>query len=65
MSLVFAPAIVAQVVPLLFRDQIGPLIEKIDGLQLLVIIVVLLAVIDVGVFVLVMVRFQRSRMYLD
>ena len=65
MSLVFVPAIVAQVVPLLFRDQIGPFIQKVDGLQLLVIIVVVLVVIDVSILAVAMVRFQRSRMYLD
>ena len=65
MTLVFVPAIVAQVVPLLFRDQIGPFIKKVDGLQLLVIIVVVLAVIDIGIFAVAMARFQRSRMYLD
>ena len=62
---VFVPAIVVQVVPLLFRDQIGAFIEAVDGRQLLGIVVAVLAVIDLGVFAAAIARFQRSRMYLD
>jgi len=65
MLFIFAPAIAAQVVPLLFRDQIGAFIEAVNGPQLLVIVMAVLAVIDIGVFAVAMIRFQRSRMYLD
>jgi len=40
-------------------------VKAVDGLQLLVIVVAVLAVIDLGVFAVAMIRFQRSRMYLD
>jgi ABC-2 type transport system permease protein len=62
---IFVPAIVVQVVPLLFQDQIGAFIKEVNGPQLLAIVVVVLAVIDVGLFAAAMARFQRSRLYLD
>lgn len=58
---IFVPAIVVQVVPLLFRDQIGAFIKAVDGRQLLVIVVTVLAAIDLGVFAAAVARFQRSR----
>ena len=65
--LIFVPAIVVQVVPLLFRTQLTRWIKEVEvnGAQLLAIIVVILAVIDAGLFAAAMARFQRSRMYLD
>ena len=65
--LVFVPAIVVQVVPLLFRDQINHWIKevKVNGAQLLAVIVVVMAVIDAGLLAAAMTRFRRSRMYLD
>jgi hypothetical protein len=50
---------------LLFRDRIGAFIEAVDGLQLLIVVVAVLAVMDVGVFALAMARFCRSRLCLD
>jgi len=38
---------------------------EVNGAQLLVIIVVVMTVIDAGLFAAAMTRFQRSRMYLD
>jgi len=65
--LIFVPAIVVQVVPLLFRTQLTPWIKEVEvnGAQLLAIIVVVMAVIDAGLFAAAMIRFQRARMYLD
>ena len=67
MLLIFVPAIVVQVVPLLFRDQLTRWIREVEvnGAQLLAIIVVVMAVIDAALFAAAMIRFQRSRMYLD
>ncbi len=67
MVLIFVPAIVAQVVPLLFRVQLTRWIKEVEvnGAQLLAIIVVVLAVIDAGLLAAAMIRFQRARMYLD
>jgi hypothetical protein len=65
MTFILIPAILVQIVPLLFSEQIITLIGGIDGQQFLVIMVVLLAVIDAALFVLAFSRFQRAKMYLD
>jgi ABC-2 type transport system permease protein len=65
MTFVLVPAMLVQVVPLLFREQVGALIGVVDGQQFLVISIVILAVFDISLFVLAFVRFQRSKMYLD
>jgi ABC-2 type transport system permease protein len=62
MAIILVPAILIQVVPLLFRDRISQFIESINGPQLLVIVVVVLTVIDVIVLAAAMARFQRSRL---
>ena len=49
----------------LLRDRVQEIIGALKGEQILLIVVAFLAVIDVVVFVAVMTRFQRSRMYLD
>jgi fructose-specific phosphotransferase system IIC component len=57
----------AQVVPLLFRAQLTSWLKevKVNGVQLLAIIVVVMAVIDVGLLLAAMARFQRARLILD
>jgi len=65
MTFILVPAMLVQIVPLLFGEQIGALIGGIDGQQFLVIMVVILAIIDGALFVLAFSRFQRSKMYLD
>jgi ABC-2 type transport system permease protein len=67
LALIIVPAVVVQVVPLLFRSQLTRWLKEVEvnGAQLLVIIVVVMAVIDVGLFAAAMARFQRSRMILD
>ena len=66
-TLIIVPAVVVQVVPLLLRSQLTRWLKevKVDGGQLLIIIVLVMAVIDVALFAAAMARFQRSRMYLD
>jgi hypothetical protein len=65
MTFVLVPAALVQVLPLLFREQVGALIGGVEGQQALVVSVVILAVVDVTLFVLAFTRFQRSKMYLD
>ena len=62
MAIILIPAMLIQVVPLLFRDRIGQFIESVNGPQLLTIVVAVLAVLDVVVLVAAMARFQRSRL---
>ena len=61
------PAVVVQVVPLLFRTQLTRWIKEVEvnGAQLLALIVLVMAVIDAGLFAAAMARFQRSRMHMD
>jgi ABC-2 type transport system permease protein len=65
MALILVPAMVLQVVPLLFRDQMGRVIESIDGPQVLAIILAILVVADIAVMLAAVNRFQRSRLSLD
>jgi len=67
LALIIVPAVVVQVVPLLLRSQLTRWLKevKVDGGQLLIIIVLVMAVIDAGLFAAAIARFQRSRMYLD
>ena len=67
LALVTVPAVMVQVVPLLFRTQLTRWLKEVDvdGGQLLIIIVLVMAVIDVALFAAAMARFQRSRMILD
>ncbi len=65
MAMILVPAMVLQVVPLLFRDQMGRIIESIDGPQILAIILAILVVADIAIILAAVIRFQRSRLSLD
>lgn len=65
LTFIIVPAVLVQVLPLLFREQFITFMNKVDGLQLLVIVIVVLIVIDMGIFTVAFTRFRRSRMYLD
>jgi ABC-2 type transport system permease protein len=65
MALILVPAMVLQVIPLLFRDQMGRVIESIDGPQVLAIILAFLLLADIAVMLAAVIRFQRSRLSLD
>ena len=67
LALVMMPAMVVQVGPLLFSTQLTRWEKavEVNGAQLQVIIVIIMAVIDVVLFAAAMACFQRSRMYLD
>jgi ABC-2 type transport system permease protein len=59
---ILIPPMVLQIIPLLFRDQIGPIIDSINGPQLLAAVLAILLVVDVVVVLAAVVRFQRSRL---
>jgi ABC-2 type transport system permease protein len=65
LNFVVIPAVVVQVVPMIFRSQFLTFMKTVDGLQLLIIAGVVLVVIDIGVFIVAITSFRRSRMYLD
>lgn len=62
MAFVMVPAVLVQVVPLLFREQVAAIIGGLDGQQYLVIAVLILAIMDVALYILAFARFQRSKM---
>jgi len=49
----------------MFRDQVRGLFGALDGNQVLLIVLAVLAMIDLGVFSAVIARFQRARLILD
>jgi ABC-2 type transport system permease protein len=63
-AIILVPPMLLQIVPFLFRDQMGQLIDSINGPQLLVIVLAVLAVLDLVVMVAVVARFRRSRLCL-
>ena len=70
MALFVVPIILMQlaafVIPMaLPSDQIRRLIESIDGAQLMLIVLAVLALLAASIFALAMARFQRSRLALD
>ena len=65
MAILLVPGLLAQIVPLMFRDQIGPFIQAVNGPRLLVIVVGVLVVVDVAVLLAAMARFRRARLILD
>jgi len=66
-TLIIVPAVVVQVVPLLFRTQLTRWLKEVEvnGAQLLAVIVIVMAVIDAGLLATAMARFRRARMILD
>jgi hypothetical protein len=51
---------ILQVAGLVFVGQLGDLVRTIDGPQILLIVLAILAVLDLGVFVAPVARFQRA-----
>jgi hypothetical protein len=56
------PAMLLQVVPLLFREQMVRFLDTVDGPQLLLIVLAVLVVVDVVVVVAALGRFRRARL---
>ena len=65
MSILLVPAVVLQMVGLLFIDRLRVVIENLDGPQLLMIVLAVLLVLDAVVLTLATTRFRRSRLYLE
>jgi ABC-2 type transport system permease protein len=63
MTMILGPAMIAQIVPLLFMDQMGSIMQKINWTQIQIVFLVLFALIDVVLFITALTQFQRSRMY--
>ena len=65
MTLILIPAMVAQIGPLLFMNQISTLLRSVDWMVVIYSLLIAFAVADVFLLVLAFSRFQRSKMYLD
>jgi len=65
LTFIIVPAVLVQVFPLLFREQFITFMNTVDGSQLLIMVIVVLIVIDIGIFTLAFTSFRRSRMYFD
>ena len=64
-AVVVLPPMILGMLLTVLSNQVREIIGDLQSNQILLIIVVFLAVIDVVVFSAMMTRFQRSRMYLD
>ena len=64
MMFILVPAMIAQIVPMLFMDQILEIIKILDGKQILLIFGASLLIIDLIILVIAMIKFQRSEIYL-
>ena len=62
---ILIPPMLLQIVPLLFRDQMGRFLDTVNGPQLLVIVLAVLVVLDAIVLLAAMARFRRSRLISD
>jgi ABC-2 type transport system permease protein len=59
---IIIPPVLLQLVPLLFRDQMEQLLDRVNGPHLLLIVLAVLVVLDVAVLLAAAARFQRSRL---
>jgi ABC-2 type transport system permease protein len=59
---ILIPPMLLQLVPLLFRDQMQQFLDRVNGPQLLLIVLGVLVVLDVAVLLAAAARFQRSRL---
>lgn len=64
MAIFLVPAVILQVVALLFRDQLYGFLRALDGRQFLLIAMTTLAVLATGVTMTAIARFRRSRLVL-
>ena len=62
---ILIPPMLLQLVPLLFKEQMGRFLDTVNGPQLLVIVLAVLVVLDIAVVLAAMARFQRSRLISD
>jgi hypothetical protein len=65
MAIFLVPPLILQVVMMVMMDRVRDLLQRIDSVQVLVVVLSVLAALDVVAFVLAVSRFQRSRLSLD
>jgi hypothetical protein len=65
MTFIIIPAMVIQIIPLLFWDKLVVILDKINWLNALGFGVAFGLILDGTLFFMVKARFQRSKMYLD
>jgi ABC-2 type transport system permease protein len=64
MMFILVPAMLLQIIPMLFMEQILKIIKTLDGNQILIIFGATLLMIDLILIVLAIRKFQRSEIYL-
>jgi ABC-2 type transport system permease protein len=64
MTFILVPAMILQIVPMLFMDQILEIIKILDGNQILIIFSASLLIVDLILIILAVKKFQRSEIYL-
>lgn len=65
MLLLFAPWLGFQALPAEWKARLGEALMAADAAQIILLVTAILAVLDVGLLVAAMVRFQRARLILD
>jgi ABC-2 type transport system permease protein len=65
MAIFLVPPMILQMVLFMFVDQLRDTLQNLNGEQVLLIIIVVLAVIDLAVSALAVARFRRSRLHLS
>jgi hypothetical protein len=64
MMFILVPAMLLQIIPMLFMDQILSIINTLNGDQVLILFGASLLIIDLVLIILAMKKFQRSEIYL-
>lgn len=63
MTFILIPAMVFQIVPLLFQDQLFQIIKAFNGPQIMILLGGIMLLIDLIIFLLAMKKFSRSEIY--
>jgi ABC-2 type transport system permease protein len=64
MMFILVPAMLLQIIPMLFMDQILPIIKNLNGFQVLIVFGASLLITDLVLIILAMRKFQRSEIFL-
>jgi hypothetical protein len=65
MVVFLVPPMLLQVIPLLFMEQMREWVARVDGPQLLAVVIAVLFFVDLIVLAAALARFQRSRLILS
>jgi len=63
MTFILIPAMVLQIAPLLFQDQLGQVIQALNGTQIMIVLGGIMLIADMIILTLAMKKFRRSEMY--